>query len=401
MSGEAAYLLALMSVRGIGPIGAVSVARKFRTAGDLADAAATDLEETLGDRCATLLRQRSTDSWKFLLMKAQSRIDHHLALGIRPIAITEDDYPPLLRHIGDPPPILYAKGNVEALNILEAIAVVGTRNPTEKGEKVASTVARYFATSGFVVVSGLAHGIDSAAHRAACESGRTVAVLANSLDKVYPAENRQLAERIIQRGGALVGELALDEKTFRNAFVRRDRIQSGMSLAVIPVQTDLEGGTMHTVRFAEEQERLLFCPVPLNLETEKKQYAGIWQLIRSNRAKPFHSQDYPELLAIVQDHKLKLMREYGLKEIVCSAMPPPSKEVSAADVALGTERLGPDKRSALRKLEDTCRELGLDANKEEFGELMTQLRKRLFGGAKRANKKQRPVAAEEQPKLID
>jgi predicted Rossmann fold nucleotide-binding protein DprA/Smf involved in DNA uptake len=263
---------------------------------------------------------------------------------------------------------------------------------------VAGKIARYFAASGFVVISGLARGIDSAAQTAACESGLTVAVLANSLDKVYPAENRQLAERIIDAKGALVSELALGEPTFKNAFVRRDRIQSGMSLAVIPIQTDVEGGTMHTVRFAEDQKRLLFCPIPMQEEGEKKQYAGIWQLIRSHRAKSFQSQDYPELLAIAQSHKLKLMLDYGLEEI--AAPVPPANDTSLGPAMDRVERSTVDKSLALQKLADTCRELGLDANKEEFGEVITQVRKRLFGSAKRAKKSAGGQVPDDQPKLI-
>jgi DNA processing protein len=401
MSSDAAYLIALTSVPGIGPVGALSIATKFKTPDALASASLTELDEALGDRCALAIRSQLHNGWQSLLTKSQDLVSDHLTSGIRPIAITEEDYPPLLRSIPDPPPVLYAKGSIEILKVLDAVAVIGTRKPTAGGVKVASRVARHLASSGFVVVSGLARGIDSAAHRAACEVGFTVAVLANPLDKVYPAENTQLAEQIVQRGGTLVGELPLGERTYRNAFVRRDRIQSGMSLAVIPVQTDIEGGTMHTVRFAEAQRRLLFCPTPLQEESGRKEYAGVWQLLRANRATPFQSKDYSELITKIREHKAKLIDQYGLID-----MPRPAQPESKAAVADDSNQLGSDRTAQLaltddtrmERLEQVCRELGLDADKKMFNALLTKVRNRLF--RKRAARKERPKESDKQQRLI-
>lgn len=366
MANDAAYLIALTKIYGIGPVGALSVARKFKTPDALESASSAELDEALGDKCAGAIRTQLRDGWQSLLTKSQTIVSEHLTSGIRPIAVTEDDYPPLLRLIPDPPPVLYAKGNLLLLKVLDAVAVIGTRNPTTSGSKVARKIAGHLASSGFVVVSGLARGIDSAAHRAACEAGFTVAVLANPLDKVYPAENRELAEQIVERGGTLVGELPKGERTYRNAFVRRDRIQSGMSLAVIPIQTDIEGGTMHTVRFAEAQRRLLFCPTPLQEETNRKEYAGIWQLLRSNRAVAFQSrEDYTDVISRIREHKAKWMNEYHLTD---TPLPPRPKPTEIPQPA----------QTPVEKLEELCRALGLDTDKRVFNTILAKLRSRLF-----------------------
>jgi DNA processing protein len=397
MASDAAYLIALTNIYGIGPVGALSVARKFKTADALANASSAELDEALGDKCAGAIRNQLHNGWQSLLTKSQDVVSDHLASGIRPIAVTEDDYPPLLQSINDPPPVLYAKGNIPILKVLDAIAVIGTRKPTSSGIKVASRVARHLASSGFVVVSGLARGIDAAAHRAACDEGFTVAVLANPLDKVYPAENRQLAERIVQSGGSLVGELPIGERTYRNTFIRRDRIQSGMSLAVIPVQTDVEGGTMHTVRFAEAQRRLLFCPTPLQEESGRKEYAGVWQLLRSSRATPFQSrEDYSEVISRVREYKSKLIDEYHLIDIPL----PPRPKVVGDEIPDEPKESQPDLTDKARaeRLEQMCRALGLDSDKKLFNAILTKVRNRLFG--KRAVKKERSKEDEKQQRLM-
>ena len=393
MASDAAYLLALNSIHGIGPVGAVSIAKRFKTPEDLASAPTADLSEALGEKCAGLVRAQLNNGWQSLLMRSQSRVTDHLTAGIRPLAITEADYPPLLRLIPDPPPVLYAKGNIDILKVLDAVAIIGTRSPTALGVDVASRAARRFAQSGFVVVSGLAKGIDSAAHRSACEAGFTVAVLANSLDTVYPAENRKLAEGILRGGGTLVSELALGEQTFKNAFVRRDRIQSGLSLAVIPVQTDIEGGTMHTVRFAETQKRLLFCPAPPQQESKCKEYAGIWHLIRSGRARPFD----PEVLTQIREYKSRIVQEHGLVDTPLPQRPAP--EQVAPELSERPGQPASDEELLIQKLEKICRDLGLDKDKKAFDGLLKKLRNRLFGKAPRERKVR--VVSEDQGKLIE
>jgi DNA processing protein len=248
---------------------------------------------TLGDDCFKVL----TTNFDSAIERAFKDLKSHKSRGIKVISMHGPLYPDLLRKIPDPPLILFVKGAIEALLENMNVAVIGTRDTTPTGEKVATRIAKWLGEHNWCIVSGLAKGIDAAAHRGAIEAkAKTIAVMAMPLDKVYPTENRELADAIIDSGGCWVSEMALWRKPHRGSFVQRDRIQSGLSVAVIPVQTDVEGGTMHTVRYAEQQKRLLLCPRPIDQESSLKQYAGIRRLIETNRAKPFAMDQYDEIL---------------------------------------------------------------------------------------------------------
>ena len=180
--------------------------------------------------------------------------------GIRAIPFYGKDYPNRLRWIEDPPVVLFAKGDVGALHSPNSVAIVGTREPTPLGERAALDAGKLAAKAGIVVVSGLALGCDTRAHEGCVESnGIGVAVLANGLDRVYPAANRDLASKVLASGGCLVSETPVGAKLSRWAFAYRDRIQSGLSDRVLVIETDVKGGTMHTVKFARQQQRPLAC----------------------------------------------------------------------------------------------------------------------------------------------
>ena len=180
--------------------------------------------------------------------------------GIQAIPFFDNRYPSRLRNIDDPPVVLFVRGQIEALHGVQSVAVVGTRNPTAYGERAAQSAGKLAAESGIVVVSGLALGCDAKAHEGCVESnGVGVAVLAHGLDRVYPAANRDLADRILDCGGCLVSELPVGVKPTRWAFAYRDRIQSGLSDRVLVIETDVKGGTMHTVDFSRKQQRPLAC----------------------------------------------------------------------------------------------------------------------------------------------
>jgi len=247
--------------------------------------------------------------WERVLADANSRIDRDTRQGISVLTIGDDLYPKLLQLIPDPPLVLFVKGNAAALAAALAVAVVGTRNPTERGQQVASRISRSLACRGCCIVSGLAVGIDTAAHKGALEGeGQTVAVFGTPLDKVYPAENKELANKILDSKGAWVSETPTGRATHRNSFVLRDRIQSGLSAVIIPVQTDVVGGTMHTVNYARQQSRLLYCPRPIAGEEGKPQYAGIQELIKSGAAKPFNGDNYEEIVLAAGERKQALLR---------------------------------------------------------------------------------------------
>ncbi len=174
------------------------------------------------------------------------------------IALGDDDYPAMLAEIAGPPKLLYVKGDVGALH-LPALAIIGSRNPTRGGERNAREFARHLAGQGFAIVSGMAQGIDAAAHRGALDAGgKTVAFLGTGIDRVYPAVNRDLAHEIAATG-ALVSEYPLGAPPERWHFPERNRLISGLALGTLVVEAARRSGSLITARLAGEQGREIFA----------------------------------------------------------------------------------------------------------------------------------------------
>lgn len=174
------------------------------------------------------------------------------------LPLDDPRYPALLREIPDPPPLLYVRGNIEALSTPQ-LAVVGSRNPTRGGCDNARAFAAHLAHAGLTITSGLAVGIDACAHEATLEAGgATIAVAATGLDRVYPAAHRELAHRIAANG-ALVSEFPLGTPPRREHFPQRNRLISGLSLGVLVVEAALRSGSLITARTATEQGREVFA----------------------------------------------------------------------------------------------------------------------------------------------
>ena len=171
----------------------------------------------------------------------------------------DEEYPRRLKEIADAPPVLYCRGALHP-DDETSVAVVGTRRPTDYGYRVTAELCGELAARGVTVVSGLALGIDARAHKATLDAGgRTIAVLGNGLDTVYPRENRRLAERIVEEGGALVSEFVLGTRPEASNFPRRNRIISGMTLGTLITEASETSGTRWTVYHALEQNREIFC----------------------------------------------------------------------------------------------------------------------------------------------
>jgi DNA processing protein len=193
----------------------------------------------------------------------EAELDRLSEQGIAFYTWQDEDYPSLLRQIDHPPPVLYVRGELLPQDEW-AVAVVGTRKATTYGKQVTEMLGGDLARNQVTVVSGLARGIDSAGHRAALEAGgRTIGVLACGLDRVYPAQNRELAHRIIANG-ALVSDYALGTPADARNFPPRNRIISGLSLGVLVVEAARRSGALITVDFALEQGREVFA-VPGNI----------------------------------------------------------------------------------------------------------------------------------------
>lgn len=237
--------------------------------------------------------------------KARDFIEFHKKFDIEVIPYSSEKYPIQLKFIKDPPMVLYCKGNIDALRKTDNVAVVGTRKPSDMGVKIAEKVSISFAERDFTIVSGLALGIDTIAHKAALKANQTtIAVMAGSLQKIYPKENTILAEKILSNKGLLVSESPIGSTILKSAFVKRDRIQSGLSIGVCPIQTDVNGGTMHTIRYAHEQNRLLFTPKILEPEGLPV-YGGIMEAINKYGALILETtEDYEKLITLMR-HKYR------------------------------------------------------------------------------------------------
>ena len=176
----------------------------------------------------------------------------------RLMTLADNDYPGGLLETSDPPPLLYLKGQ-SALLQHKAIAIVGSRNATPQGVANAEAFARELSNNGFGIVSGLALGIDAAAHRGGLQgAGSSIAVVATGLDTVYPARNRSLAHELAQQG-LLVSEFALGTRPMAGNFPRRNRLISGLSLGVLVVEAAIKSGSLITARYAIEQGREVFA----------------------------------------------------------------------------------------------------------------------------------------------
>ena len=214
------------------------------------------------------------------------------------IKITPDDpeYPFLLKQIPDPPAVLYIKGNLFDEE-LPRLAIVGTRKATSNGCLIAKILAKELSEAGCVIVSGLAMGIDTAAHEGAIAAqGKTIAVLGNGLNEIYPRHNKNLAEKILKLDGAIISEYPPAEPAFPSNFLARNRIISGLCSATIVVEAPERSGSLATARLALEQNREIFVtPGPIN----HPNYAGSHKLIREGARLIVSSQN------ILEDLNLK------------------------------------------------------------------------------------------------
>lgn len=209
-------------------------------------------------------------------------------IGAQIITIADERYPHLLKQIYSPPVLFWMKGNAEALN-LPSMAVVGTRNPTAYGRKLAEKFSTELVKEGLCIVSGLAYGIDGVAHRIALDAGgKTVAVLGSGIDNLYPKKHSALANDIIKAGGAVITEFFPGAAPDAGNFPVRNRIVSGMSLGVLVVESGVQGGSMITAELGLDQNREIFA-VPHSLENLTG--SGCNYLIKRGTAKLVQSVD--------------------------------------------------------------------------------------------------------------
>ncbi len=272
LSAAVRDLLTLHLVPGVGPRLTAALLERFGTVDAALRAPAAALQEVphVGPRLAQALAAA----------RQQNDVDREITriqqCGVRLIALGSAEYPALLSTIADPPHLLFVRGTLLPADGL-AVAVVGARHCTEYGRRVAARLAGGLARAGVTVVSGLARGIDGAAHRAALEAGgRTLAVLAGGLSRIYPPEHKELAEEVAA-SGALLTESCMSQVPFAGLFPARNRIISGLCRAVVLVEAAQRSGALLTASHAADQGRtVLAVPGPVDSEAS----GGTNELIR-------------------------------------------------------------------------------------------------------------------------
>jgi DNA processing protein len=253
-------LICLTMVPGVGPQTTRALLDHFQSPGRVLSATRAELREVanigpkLAEKIATARQEFDAEAELALCRR----------LGVEVIPRDDPKYPPALQNIPDPPGLIYWKGRLEPRDQL-AIAIVGSRRCTPYGARIAERLASGLSRIGFTIISGLARGIDAAAHRGAIKAGgRSIAVMANGLASIYPPEHEDLARALVECGG-LLSEMAMRQVPLAGLFTQRNRIISGMSLGVVVVEATPRSGSLSTARHAVEQNREVFAvPGPVD-----------------------------------------------------------------------------------------------------------------------------------------
>jgi len=254
MAHEIKYWLALGRVKGVGKLAYKALIDEFKEPALVFDTQIKRLEEIPGIGKKTALNIKNFKEWDWV----EKEIGLIKKQGVKFLTLTDTDYPNPLLSIPDPPPYLYVKGTI-CKEDERAIAIVGTRLPTLYGLSTAEKLARELSVYGITIISGMARGIDSAAHRGALAAkGRTIAVLGCGVDRVYPPENKKLYEQIISNG-AVISEFPIGAPPLPENFPQRNRIISGLVKGVLVAEASLRSGSLITARLALDYGRDVFA----------------------------------------------------------------------------------------------------------------------------------------------
>jgi len=278
LSDAARLYLRMSLVPDVGPIRVRKLVEHFGSLEAVLGASVSELQRVvgIGDRIAEAIFKVHGDD------AVDSEIERAAACGLRIVCPEDDDYPRPLLHTADPPICLYVRGTLQRTDAV-AVAIVGTRRCSHYGREQAARFGEVLASAGFTVVSGLARGVDSCAHRGALKGGgRTLAVLGNGLATIYPREHEALAEEI-SGSGAILSELSVDLVPDAKNFPRRNRIVAGLALGVIVVEAGRTSGALITARLATEYNREVFA-IPGRIDRPEIT-AGVNGLIRDGGAK--------------------------------------------------------------------------------------------------------------------
>ena len=293
------YYIALAEAPGIGPVRFKILINHFKSAESIWKADEKTLRKIL---TPVLFNQFTKFRKSFDLAKYLDRISK---LNIKVITLIDDNYPKLLKEISDAPPVLYVRGEIP--KNARVIGVVGTRKMTSYGREVTEILVRDLVAAGFTVVSGLARGVDSHAARVTIgNEGKTIAVLGGGVDRIYPSENKALAEEIINGEGAVLSEFPVGMDSVPGNFPARNRIISGLSLGVLVTEAGEDSGSLITAGLAGEQGREVFAvPGPIYSKLAR----GPAQLIKQGAKLVMNVEDILEELNIDLRSQISDIRE--------------------------------------------------------------------------------------------
>ncbi len=276
MHEELLYQVALTMIPDLGVMRVKSLLDRFEKASDVFKARKKEIASTegIGEVCARSIRE-----WKDFAA-AEKEITLLEKNNIRPLFFKDEDYPQRLLHCYDPPVLLYYKGNAD-LNNSRIVSIIGTRSQTEYGRQLTEQLVKDLSGQHVLIISGLAFGIDSIAHKIALqEQIDTVGVLGHGLDLVYPWQNKTLVKEMLQHGGLLT-EFRLGTQPDKHNFPKRNRIVAGMADATLVIETAIKGGSMITAELAFNYNRDLFA---FPGRTTDNRSSGCLQLIKQNKA---------------------------------------------------------------------------------------------------------------------
>jgi DNA processing protein len=277
MSQELLYQIALTQIPNIGYVHARTLVQHFGKASDVFKARRESLEKIEGIGTVRAVSIKSFDSFN----EAEKEMRFIEKYNIHPLFITGAAYPQRLLHCYDAPVMLYYKGNAD-LNASKIVAIVGTRNNTDYGKQVTETLVKELSALDVIIVSGLAFGIDSIAHKCALKHQLpTIGVVGHGLDQIYPAAHSGLAKEMLKEGGGLLSEYRSKTPPDKHNFPGRNRIVAGISDATILIETGIKGGSMITADIADSYNRDVFA-VPGKITDTKSE--GCNHLIKTNKA---------------------------------------------------------------------------------------------------------------------
>lgn len=249
--------------------------------------------------CTTLTPQEKQRVERTRTREVRALINECQRLDIRIITLDDSEYPPQLKRIQDPPIVLFVKGNLSPMKSLPSLAVVGPRSPSEYGRNVADKLCTQLAKDSVALISGLAVGVDSIAHRCAVNNGGyTIGVMGCGLMVNYPAENNELKTAIIESGGAIISELLPYASVASNYFRRRNRIISGLGIGTLIVEAASRSGCLLTAEHTVAQGRPLMCIPPHDIFSER--FSGAAALLRDGAVPVFDTADIYRQFAAAQ-----------------------------------------------------------------------------------------------------